>query len=220
VEEDEKEIRKEKYAIGLWALLLGLPLGLIFSAMFLMSGLYLEIGANSLFKFVDDIPNIAFLLITLPWSIGGFVAALIGGARLWRKKKSTRPIKIALANMTDLSIITNVTIIGIGVLFYNTFRPLYCRISYFALPVATWVSFFPPIVVVPLAVDFIMPRLWQAVFKHQYGFAEGRLLKNLTSASKKGELRRDFYKRTRFYLLAAVIIYVMTVVLVLLGFSR
>ena len=88
MEENEKEIRREKYAIGLWALLLGLPLGLIFSAMFYMSGLYLEIGATSLFKFVDDAPNIAFLLITLPWSIGGFVAALIGGTRLWRKRRA------------------------------------------------------------------------------------------------------------------------------------
>jgi len=147
-----------------------------------------------------------------------------GGFNRWHKtvekKKSTRPIKIAFANMTDLSLITNMTVIGIGVLFYNTFRPLYYRISYFALPVATWISFFPPIIGVPLAVDFIMPRLWQAAFKHQYGFAQGRLLKNLTSASKKGELRRDFYKRTRFYLLATAIIYVMTIVLVLLGSCR
>lgn len=220
MEEDKKEIEKERNYVGLWVLFFGYPLGLVFSAVFYFSGLYFALGQNPALRIIDETPNFLLLLMALPWSLGGFIFALVGAMRLARKKKNIRPIKIAIASMIDLSMILTGTTFLIGVLFYYTIYPIYYSIPFVGLAAATCVFLLPPIVGVPIVLDLLMPRLWKAVFGYQYGFFEGKLLKNLQSSWNKGDLQKEFRKRLKIAIAIVLLISILLAILAILGFLQ
>jgi hypothetical protein len=219
-EECRKEVQKEKDYVGLWALLVGLPLGLFLSVVFYFSGLHMRIGENIMFKFTENAPNIMFTLIALPWTIAGSVAALIGGVKLGRKKGSARPLKVAILSMVDFSMWVNGTAIGIGVLFFHVFNSVSFLSSYIAVPFVTIVSLVIPIVGIPVILDFVMPKLWNALSCRGCGFFEGKLIRNLMHSWRRGELQRGFYRRVKIGILVVLVVYALLVVLALLGFLR
>lgn len=173
-----------------------------------------------MFRFTDNIPIIMFTLISLPWTVAGSVAALIGGVKLGRKKSSTRPLKVAISNLVDLSMWMNGTTIGMGIMFFNLLKSTSFLNPYFAMPLVSFISLLVPIVGVPVILDFLMPKLWKILSCQGYGLFEGKLVRDLIHSWRNEELQREFFRVLKMGLLVVLMVYAVLIILVLLGFLR
>jgi hypothetical protein len=211
---DAHTLKKEKTSVETWGVLLGFPLWLVLAGVFYVSGLYLEMGKLPFLKFYGSDPNILFIFITFPASVAFGIASAIEAIRLMKKSGNSEAIKVSTADFVDISLWLNLTFICAGIILHFTFYGICRAIPILGLAIGHVTGFLPPILLFPFLLDFFMPKFWKLVFGYNYGYFQGKLLKNLGRSWRKGDIQRDF---RRHLLGAGILIFGILVVLAILA---